>query len=345
MTPSRYHRQELLPQIGPAGQRRLAGSRVLLVGCGALGTVIAEHLTRAGVGLLRIVDRDIVELTNLQRQTLFDENDVNQSVPKSIAAARRLSAINSSITLDPHVTDLHAGNVEELIGLNSPTRVHLIIDGTDNVETRYLLNDAAIKHNIPWLYGACIATEGRVMPILPPGGPCLRCVFPTPPSPADLPTCDTAGVLAPAAGAIASLESALALQILTAADPLTPSLHTLNLWPIRLHSIPLDTAKNPDCPCCGLRQFDFLTALSQTHTSLCGQNAIQIRCPAPISLQAMSQKLTAAGKLHATPYFLRCTLHDPSGITLTLFADGRIIVRGTADAARARALAARFVGA
>src|SRR5690606_6029507 len=193
MDQQRYNRQVLLPEIGEAGQMRLREARVLVVGCGALGTVLAESLVRAGVGWLRIVDRDVVEASNLQRQTLFDESDAAVAVPKAAAAAERLRRINSQVTIDPLVLDLHGGNVESLLG-EGDARVHLILDGTDNIETRYLLNDVAAKHRIPWIYAACVGIEGRVM-LLEPGGPCLRCVFPNPPGPGELPTCDTAGVL------------------------------------------------------------------------------------------------------------------------------------------------------
>ena len=205
---SRYHRQVLLPQIGQAGQERLAGARVLLVGCGALGSVIAEQLARAGVGLLRIADRDVVELTNLQRQVLFDERDVAEHTPKAVAAARRLKEINSEVRVEALICDVHAGNIEDFVDGD------LIIDGTDNVETRYLVNDISVKHGLPWVYGACVGTEGRCMAVLPPEDACLRCVYPEPPSATELPTCDTAGVLGPAAALVASLQVTAAIRLL-----------------------------------------------------------------------------------------------------------------------------------
>src|SRR5690349_15841402 len=179
----RYHRQTLLREIGPDGQERISNARVLLIGCGALGSTIAEQLARAGVGFLKIADRDIVELTNLQRQVLFDESDAKSGTPKAAAAARRLTAINSSIIIEPCIVDVHAGNVEELAGLTDGKRVDLILDGTDNVETRYLINDVCVKHELPWVYGACVGMEGRVMAMWPPRTPCLRCLFPQPPAP------------------------------------------------------------------------------------------------------------------------------------------------------------------
>ncbi len=213
MTQDRYHRQQLLPRMGAEGQSKLAASRILLIGCGALGTVIAEQLVRAGIGFLRICDRDLVELTNLQRQVLFDERDARDELPKAIAAARRLHEVNSTVPIDARVVDVHRGNLEALIG-EGTGRVHLILDGTDNVQTRYLVNDAAVKLGIPWVYGACVGTEGRVMGIVPDGTPCLRCIFNDPPLPGELATCDTAGVLASAASLVASLQAVTAMKIL-----------------------------------------------------------------------------------------------------------------------------------
>src|SRR5687768_2495058 len=203
----RYHRQQLLPQVGEEGQSKIGAARVLLIGCGALGTVIADQLVRAGVGRLRICDRDVVEATNLQRQVLFDESDAAEGAPKAVAGARRLSRINSSVRIEPHVIDVHSGNIEELIaGREGLSRAHVILDGSDNAEVRYLVNDAAVKHNVPWVYGGCVGTSGRVMAIVPGKTPCLRCLFPQPPSAGELETCDTAGVLAPAAAMVASFQ-------------------------------------------------------------------------------------------------------------------------------------------
>ncbi len=211
---NRYHRQTLLPQFGAEGQARLAAAPVLVVGCGALGSVLADQLVRAGVGYTRVVDRDVVEITNLQRQVLFDEADARDGAPKAIAAARRLAAVNSSVVIEPIIADVHARNVEEIAGVGEAGgawKADLILDGTDNVETRYLLNDVSIKHGVPWVYGACVGTEGRVMLVRPGKSPCLRCIFPEPPGPGELPTCDTAGVLGAASAVVASLQVAAAL--------------------------------------------------------------------------------------------------------------------------------------
>lgn len=342
MAIGRYHRQVQLPQIGPRGQAQLARSRVLLVGCGALGSVIADQLVRAGVGTLRIADRDIVELTNLQRQVLYDEADVAEQAPKAVAAARRLHRINSEVRVEPLVCDVHPGNVESLLDCD------LIIDGTDNVETRYLLNDASIKHEIPWVYGACVGTEGRCMAVKPPGDACLRCVFPDPASAGELPTCDTAGVLGAAAAMVASLQVTAAIRLLVAADH-RQELVTLDVWTNRFHAVSLSDAKGSDCVCCGQRRFDFLEGASAGRsTSLCGRNAIQVRPPgaAPLlDLAAVADKLTAAGAVQRTAYLVRCDLHEPRELRLTIFPDGRAIVHGTADPDRAKSIYARFVGA
>ena len=345
----RYHRQALLPQTGRAGQARLRNASVLLVGCGALGSVIAEQLVRAGVGQIRIADRDIVELTNLQRQVLFDEEDVREQVPKAIAAERRLRRVNSEVKIDARVTDVHAGNVEDLAGCDGRDKpVDLILDGTDNVDTRNLLNDVAVKHAIPWIYGACVGTEGRCMAILPPSGPCLRCIFPEPPAAAELPTCDTAGVLAPAAAVVASLQVTAALRILLGqTDPERESLISMDVWRGRFRSIPLNGAKHPECPACGRREFRSLDgSQSGRSTSLCGRNAVQIRSARDesVDLARMAVKLSQIGHVQRTPYLLRCALKDPREIQLTVFPDGRAIIHGTADFERARSIYARFVG-
>ncbi len=339
----RYHRQTLLPQVGQTGQGRLGKATVLLVGCGALGSVIAEQLVRAGVGFIRIADRDWVELTNLQRQVLFDERDVADQTPKAIAAARRLSQINSSVTVEPRVVDVHPANIEELTRVDGKW-VDLVIDGTDNVDTRYLINDLAVRESIPWVYGACVGTEGRCMAIVPRQTACLRCVFPEPPGPGELPTCDTAGVLGPAAAMVGALEATEAIRILLGYQP-PRQMTVLDLWAGRFKSIALNDAKRSECLTCGQRRFEFLENESMSRsTSLCGKNAIQIR-PArqvELNLGQLATTLSSVGQVERTPYLLRCSL--PDDIRLTLFPDGRAIVQGVTDAERARSLYARFVG-
>jgi adenylyltransferase/sulfurtransferase len=344
----RYQRQTLLPQIGPAGQDRLARARVLLVGCGALGTVMAEQLVRAGVGMIRIVDRDIVELTNLQRQVLFDEQDVREEVPKAIAAANRLARINSTVTIEPVVADVHAGNVEELAGLVAGPRVDVILDGTDSVETRYLVNDVSVKHALPWVYGACVGTVGRALAICPPATACLRCLFAQPSGAGELPTCDTAGVFSPVPAAVASLQAAAAIKILLGkSEAAGEQLFVMDLWENRLRAISTAHAKRPDCIACGRRHFEYLEHRAGSATlSLCGRNAIQIRPngKATIDLGELAAKLAAAGTVEKTPYLLRCRLFEPADVKLTVFGDGRLIVHGTADTDRARSIYSRFIG-
>jgi adenylyltransferase/sulfurtransferase len=332
----------LLPQIGQAGQEKLAAARVLLIGCGALGSVVAEQLVRGGVGFLRIADRDIVELTNLQRQVLFDESDAAGALPKSIAAAKRLSRVNSSVRVEPTVADLHAGNIEEFID------VDLILDGTDNVATRYLVNDVSIKHNIPWIYGACVGTQGRVMTIWPGQGPCMRCVFPEPPGPGELPTCDTAGVLGPVAGVIGSLQSIAAIKLLSGNESaLADELLSMDLWSNRIHSTPLVDAKRADCPTCGLRRFEFLSDTISRAVQLCGRQSVQIRGSSKMQISDgdLAARLDRFGTVVRSPYFVRCDLRDEKPLSLTVFRDGRTIVHGTNDPARAKAIHAKYVGA
>jgi adenylyltransferase/sulfurtransferase len=339
---SRYHRQELLPQIGPEGQARLAQGRVLLIGCGALGTTIAEQLVRAGVGHLRIVDRDIVEWTNLQRQVLFDESDAQEGTPKAVAAKQRLARINSAVTVDAVVADVHSGNIESLAD-----GVAVILDGTDNVETRYLVNDVAVKLGTPWVYGACVGTEGRVMPVVPNHTACLRCVFPEPPAGAELPTCDTAGVLGPVASVVASMQAIEAIRLLSGGrQGVRSALWSADLWAGRTRNVM--TERLPDCPTCGRREFTFLSRPPGQSTTLCGRRSVQVR-PAGndvrLDLSAAARKLDTAGDVQQTPYLLRCRLRAQPQVELTLFMDGRMIVSGTTDYATARSLYARYVGA
>jgi molybdopterin-synthase adenylyltransferase len=340
----RYHRQTLLPQIGQTGQERLGRARVLLVGCGALGTVIAEQLVRAGVGMLRIVDRDVVELSNLQRQTLFDESDATEGVPKAIAAQRRLRRINSEVTIEGVVADFFAGNAEEFGDCD------LILDGTDNVETRYLINDLSVKSGVPWIYGACVGTEGRVMSVRTPETACLRCLFPEPPGVGELPTCDTAGVLGPLAGVVASMQVVAAIkQIVNNESPLACEMMVIDVWSNRIRNVNLAEARRADCPTCGQRRFEFLEGRSTRRpVSLCGRNAVQVRPEGRggVQLDVMANRLAPFGVVTRTPYLLRLDLKDEQAppLALTLFADGRLIVGGTTDVDRARSIYARYVG-
>ena len=342
---TRYNRQEVLPQIGPAGQFRLRGSRVLLIGCGAIGSATAEMLVRSGVGFLRIVDRDLVELSNLQRQVLFDERDAAEGLPKSAAAARRLREINGEVEIDAVVADANAANIESFAD------VDLILDGTDNVSTRYLLNDLSVRNRIPWIYGACVGVEGRVWGIWPGRTACLRCIFPDPPNANELPACDTSGVLGPAATVVGGFQAALAIRFLVEGESAagkSAGLVSFDVWTGQFRSLNSAAAPAEGCHCCGLREFPYLSTKQMDFTTnLCGRTAVQVLpsgLPVPIDLTAIAGRWQSLGIVGRSPWFVRCRLNDPSGIDLTLFADGRLLVHGITDPMRATALYARFVG-
>ena len=342
---TRYNRQEVLPQIGPEGQARLRNARVLLVGCGALGSAAGEMLVRSGVGFLRIVDRDLVELSNLQRQVLFDEGDAAEGLPKSAAAARRLREINHEVEIDAIVADANAANIESF------GDVDLIVDGTDNVSTRYLLNDLSVRDGIPWIYGGCVGVEGRVWGIWPGRTACLRCIFPDPPKANELPTCDTSGVLGPAAMAVGGFQAALAIRFIVegeSAAEKSAGLIAFDAWEFQFHSLNSAATPAEGCSCCTQRNFPYLSTKGMDFTTnLCGRRAVQVlRCglPGPIDLSAIAERWQKLGIVGRSPWFVRCRLSDPSGIDLTLFADGRLLVHGITDSKRATSLYARFVG-
>ena len=322
---------------------------MLLIGCGALGTVIADQLARAGVGRLRICDRDVVEETNLQRQVLFDESDARAGTPKAVAAAQRLAHVNSSVQIEPHVVDVHSGNIEELLegrhSAGATTRANVILDGSDNAEVRYLINDAAVKQGVPWVYGGCVGTSGRVMAIMPNVSPCLRCLFPELPAAGELDTCDTAGVLAPAAAMVASLQVVMAMKILLG-QPVEQQLTSFELWSGRIQSISTAGARRDDCPTCGRRDFVFLNRSAAGTTTLCGRDAVQVLPTTRAALNAhrIAARLAAAGHTESTQHLVRCSLTE-SGLGLTVFPDGRAIIKGTTDPVVARSIYARYVGA
>ncbi len=335
----RYSRQTIFPEIGPDGQRRLLGSRVTLVGCGALGTVLANVLVRAGVGTLRIVDRDYVELSNLQRQILFDEDDARDGLPKATAAATKLARINSEILLEPIVEDFGPDNAERLVH-----DADVVLDGTDNFEARYVVNDVCVKLGRPWVYAAAIGSYGVVMPIVPGETPCLRCVFPQPPGAGAVDTCDTAGVLGPVPGVIANLAATEAIKLLVGArEHLALGLLWLDAWYNTIQRTPI-TAPVVDCPTCQQRTFEFLDgAGGRRATTLCGRDAVQVRPtrPGELALDALAERLSAVGTVRSNPHLLRLTVE---GHDLTIFRDGRAIVKGTGDPTVARSLYARYVG-
>lgn len=339
MTPEareRYSRQIQFTGIGEAGQLRLLGARVAVVGCGALGTFQAGAMARAGVGFLRIIDRDYVESSNLQRQWLFEESDAAEALPKAIAAARRLRLANSQVAVEPAVEDLTPGNIEELLG-----DVDLILDGTDNFETRYLINDFAVSAGRVWIYGAAVGSYGLKMPVLPGRSACLKCLYPEPPS-GEQPTCETAGVLSAVTGAIAALQVADALKFLVAGpDAVAPQLTTIDVWSGVVRQIRLP-APSPACPACARRDFPHLRGAGRAPISLCGRNAVQIHERArPLNLRALAEKLASLGSVRANEFALRAFLPP---YELTVFPDGRAIIKGTTDVGLARSLYARYVG-
>jgi molybdopterin-synthase adenylyltransferase len=335
----RYARQMRYAPIGETGQRQLAAARALICGCGALGSMLAALLARAGIGRLRIVDRDFLELNNLQRQMLYDEADVAAALPKAIAAANQLRRINSSIEIEPVVADVTAANVIELCA-----GVDLVLDGTDNFETRFLVNEAALKLKLPWVYGGAIGTSGQTMTILPGEAPCLRCLISESPPPGTMPTCDTAEVLGPIIGVVASIQACEAIKILSGNRAATSrSLTVIDLWENRIREVGLDRLRERGCPTCRDADYPWLTGRSGSQTAiLCGRNAVQIRPAAgSISLEALAEKLSAAGQVTRNPYLLRLAVDD---YLLTIFPDGRAIIGGTDDIAVARTLYAKYVG-
>jgi len=337
----RYSRQIRFPQLGEGGQRALLRSRVALCGCGALGTVLANHLARAGVGAIRIIDRDFIETHNLQRQILFDEDDVAQNLPKAEAAARKIRAINSTITVEPVVTDIDHTNILDLVG-----DADLILDGTDNFETRYLINDASIKLGKPWIYGGVIGSEGQTMTIVPGKTPCLRCLIETAPPPGMTPTCETAGVLGPAVAVIASFEAIEAIKILSGAwDALNTHLIMVDVWDWTFRQLKVaGLLGKVDCPCCVQRRFEWLDGGMGSHTTtLCGRNAVQVavRRSQPLDFRELAQRLEGIGVVRHNAYMLRFTT---DGYVFTVFPDGRAIINGTNDIAKARTLYAQYVG-
>jgi molybdopterin/thiamine biosynthesis adenylyltransferase len=338
MTPDdegRYSRQILFPAIGEAGQARIQSATVAIVGCGALGSFQAEALARAGVGRLRLIDRDYVDYTNLQRQWLYDETDARNESPKAIAAARRLHQINRHVLTEPLVTDLSPSNAEELIAQSD-----LILDGTDNLETRYLLNDLSVKLNIPWIYGAAIASYGVVMPVVPELGPCFTCVYPDPPRGVQ-PACDVNGVLAPATASVASLQVAAALRLLVASEPFSCHIQTLDVWTGAFRQVSAGP-RDPACRVCGARRFDYLDERRRVPVSLCGRNAVQLHeHTRALDLSELAVRLRPLGDVRVNEFALRLSLEK---YELTFFPDGRAIVKGTTDVGVARSVYARLIG-
>lgn len=347
--PLRYQKQMLFAGIGDAGQQQLKSSSVLLVGCGALGCVMADSLTRAGVGRIRIIDRDFVELSNLQRQILFDEQDAQEQLPKAIAAQKRLQRVNSEIVIEPIVADLDFSSIGRLCA-----DVNLILDGTDNFETRYLINDAALEYRIPWIFTGVTGSSGQVMTVIPGQSPCLRCLMPQPPPPGATETCDTAGVLGPAVGVLASLQAAMALKVLAGhAAELKPQLTLADVWNGTFRQVDLTPLLDSKaCPACHQGERLWLRGTRRAaSTVLCGRNAVQISPPEPVllTLPELAERLRSLGDVMVNRFLLRLTL--PAGpenadvpAEITVFPDGRAIIRGTSDPMVARNLYSRYIG-
>lgn len=339
----RYHRQALLPQIGCLGQEKLGSARVLLIGCGALGCSVAQQLVRGGVGYLRLVDRDLVDLTNLHRQVLFSEADAREQVPKALAAANALRLANSQVTIDPLVADIHSANIAEIVGKARP---HVIVDGTDNAHVRYLINDLAVREGIAWIYGACVGVEGRVMAIAPRKTACLRCLFPEPPAPGELATCDTAGVLPAAAAVTGALEAAQAMRLLLEGSSAAGRMLALDAWTMRFRGIDA-SARRDDCVCCAKGEYEFLNRPARLDaTALCGRDVVQVRpaVAAEIDLHAIATRMGASGEVREHEAFVRFVPGDQKSLVLSVFPDGRVLVKGTGDVSLARTLVARYVG-
>jgi molybdopterin-synthase adenylyltransferase len=337
----RYVRQMRFAPLGEAGQRKICESRALVCGCGALGSVIANTLVRTGVGKVRIVDRDFLELNNLQRQVLYDEDDVAAGLPKAIAAQNRLQRINSQVEIEAIVADVDHTNIERLLD-----GMDVLVDGLDNFETRFLLNDAAISRNVPWVYGGCIGAEGQTMTILPGETACLRCLMTETPPPGSTPTCDSAGILGPIINIIASLQSTEALKILSGhREAISRKLTVIDVWDSTLRQVKLDTLRDSgDCPACKQRDFPWLRGERGSHTAvLCGRNAVQLSFPGreAISLESLEQRLSSVGKVTRNKFLLRLAVDE---YQITVFPDSRAIIGGTEDIVEARTVYAKYLG-
>jgi len=332
----RYSRQMLFAGIGVEGQRRLLAARVAIVGCGATGSAVATLLARSGVGTLRIIDRDYVEPSNLQRQSLFDEADAAESMPKALAAAKKIAAFNSQIVVEPQVADLTPANVRPLL-----QGAQLILDGTDNFETRYLVNDYAVQNSVPWIYAAAVGSYGVTLNVLPGKTACLACLFPDPPR-GTFDTCDTAGILNSAASLVASIEAAEALKLLVGADDkIRRTLLSFDLWTNAQAEVAASAARL-GCRACERRDFVHLAGEGRPHVTMCGRNSVQIHeCHRPVDFTEMSFRLKPHGVVRHNDFVLKFW-HDP--YEMTLFPDGRAIIKGTTDTALARSLYARYVG-
>ena len=332
----RYSRQIIFPGIGEEGQRKLSNSYVVIIGCGALGTIIATSLVRAGVGKVRIIDRDFIEYHNLQRQVLFDEDDIKNQLPKAIAAERHLKKVNSSIKIEGIVADVNYTNIERLV-----RDADIVLDGLDNVETRLLINDVSLKHKIPWVYGGAISSFGMTMTIIPHETPCFRCFMPNLTERGVIQTCDTVGVISPIPFIIGSLQTAEAMKILVGAEDINRELITIDVWKGIFHRFKISPRQ--DCPTCQ-GKYEFLEGRFGAKTTvLCGQNAVQVSNPkaGKLSLKELAAHLKPVGGVSYNEFMLRFTVDNQE---MVVFTDGRVIVKNTTDESLARGLYAKYIG-
>ncbi len=337
----RYVRQVRYPPIGEDGQRRIGDSTALICGCGALGSMLASTLGRAGVGTLRLVDRDYLETSNLQRQVLYDEQDVADHLPKAVAASNKLRKINSQISIEPVVADVHHRSIRDLA-----RGADILVDGTDNFETRFLINDWCIRQSVPWVYGGCVGAEGQSMTIVPGETPCLRCLHGEPPPPGTTPTCDTAGIMSPIVGVIASLQAMEVLKILSGNTAATNrTLYVVDLWDNQVRQIDMSSLRDAGhCPACHQGDFPWLEGRRGSHAAvLCGRNAVQLHLQdgEAVSLEDLAKSVQGVGRVVTNGYLLRLEV-DP--YLITVFPDGRAIVVGTDDVATAKTVYAKYVG-
>ena len=337
--PQRYSRQVLFNGLGEEGQARIINSRVVVVGCGALGALQTSLLARAGVGTLRIIDRDFVEESNLQRQVLFDEEDVRDVLPKAAAAEKKLRVVNSLVNVEGIVDEVNASTVDRLLG-----GFDLIMDASDNFDVRFLINEYAVKNNIPWIYGACVGAYGLTFPIIPGESACLRCIFESAPPPGVSPSCDTAGVIGPIVGAIVSIQVAEAMKLLSGArDRVRRKITTIDMWENRYDAINMPQPF-ADCACCGRHEYLYLDgSLGAEAAALCGRNSVQIRptLQTKIDFDDMAARLAPLGAVERNRFLLRA---DIDGYQITVFSDGRAIIQGTYDVTIAKSIYARYIG-
>jgi len=331
----RYSRQIRFEPIGERGQQAIRKASVCIIGCGALGSFQAESLARAGIGRLALIDRDYVDFSNLQRQWLYQEQDAQDEVPKAVAAARRIAMLNGDVQVTPVVSDVTPSNIEELTA-----DFDLLLDGTDNFETRYLINDLSVKRGVPWIYGAAIGSYGVAMPIVPERGPCFRCIYPEAPT-GVLPTCDVNGIISPTTATVAAWQVSMALRLIVGWPGFSCRIQSFDIWAGTSRSIAAGE-RDPACPVCAKRDFRYLDGQRTSPVSLCGRNAVQLHnTTKSIDLGELAERLRAMGDVRVNEFALRVSLPK---YDVTVFPDGRAIVKGTTDVGAARSIYAQLIG-